>query len=705
MKKNYFYSLFAALMLFMVMPAAAQNFAITDLFGEWRFTADVVWSNAATDAHKSQVSGDCTAVISADNIYLAKIVGFAGATNKVNINKIGAKNGQDMIRIDDVNTSSYPTTLWSKLYVSNMNGDNPFGYFNDETLEWEVERMENLYYVVDAVNGLITIPDFTVIEMANRNTTKQGTIIATFTNVKMTLVKKAEIEEVEVTDISGDYKFQPGVDEYATNRESEIPTEFAISLVKNSDDFKTYDATFAIEGYDDVELPATFDGTSLKLAFDNLYLDEKNGIRFAPNNDNKNKSGEIKFKTTSKEGVFNIDGGFVFASDVLGKAQDGVTDSLFVNKEAHQWYISGTLKKGAAAAEFSWDGDFKVKVADAANDVKIHDGGASGVEWPSEFDMTVSYLEVVESYFITSIFGLDLTSLNQGGLKLVIADDGKSASVVLTGGYGAALLKSNNDGTYLALANNVGNNDFEIGLTLNEDNTVSFDAFSIMNYDLATASFKTPVALYTNATAEKGAVVEPEPETPAFELAGDYVLTVGALNKYYQDSDVEFPETFDVTITYFDGTAYDMDSYYYVSSFMGKNIGQTPINVNVVKDGEEYELVTGGMCGSIVGGQTYYKLYDMNKTANPLKMTVNADGTASLSNFFIKVLNYSDNSESDGAYYQAVTLTKKTADTAIDNVVVETSVVEGVYDMLGRKVDAITAPGIYIVNGKKVLVK
>ena len=42
--------------------------------------------------------------------------------------------------------------------------------------------------------------------------------------------------------------------------------------------------------------------------------------------------------------------------------------------------------------------------------------------------------------------------------------------------------------------------------------------------------------------------------------------------------------------------------------------------------------------------------------------------------------------------------------TAIDNVEVENEV-KAIYDLTGRRVEAITAPGIYIVNGKKVLVK
>ena len=42
--------------------------------------------------------------------------------------------------------------------------------------------------------------------------------------------------------------------------------------------------------------------------------------------------------------------------------------------------------------------------------------------------------------------------------------------------------------------------------------------------------------------------------------------------------------------------------------------------------------------------------------------------------------------------------------TAIENVEVENTV-KAIYDLTGRRVEAITAPGIYIVGGKKVLVK
>ena len=77
-----------------------------------------------------------------------------------------------------------------------------------------------------------------------------------------------------------------------------------------------------------------------------------------------------------------------------------------------------------------------------------------------------------------------------------------------------------------------------------------------------------------------------------------------------------------MNITYFDGSQYGMDSYYYISSFMGKQLGQNVIKLNIAEDGNSAEMVVGGLCGAIVPAELYYKIYDMNATTSPVKMTL-----------------------------------------------------------------------------------
>ena len=56
-------------------------------------------------------------------------------------------------------------------------------------------------------------------------------------------------------------------------------------------------------------------------------------------------------------------------------------------------------------------------------------------------------------------------------------------------------------------------------------------------------------------------------------------------------------------------------------------------------------------------------------------------------------------------YVTSLTITKTGEETAIEEVKGENGEVKTIYDLTGRRIDAITAPGIYIVNGKKTLVK
>ncbi len=682
MKKNYF--MLVCLVFFMALQANAQNFTIDQLFGKWHFTADVEFTADATQAHKEALSGDCEAVISADEVYLAKIVGFAGSKEQQNINQIGAKDGQDMAKINNLNTPQ----LWSDLLLANENGDNPYGVFADG--DWKVKSYGPVYYNVYAADGLITIPDFTVVLKMTDYQAEKATVIAKYTNVKMTLV---EAETIEVADISGDWIFTAGNGAYDTMAGSVIPKNFALTLAKSGSSNRDYTATISIEGYSSVEMPAIFDGNTLALAYDDTYLDEANGIRFAPMYGSA-KKGTIEFKSQS-ETAFTLYSGFSFASDKMGKTKDETADSLYVNGEYHQWYIAGTLKSAAGGSQaFTWDGIWNVKVGNPATDI-IKAGDEDISSWPAEFEMQVTYYDAIDKYYVDKFMGFDIYNINQGGMVLTPNEDG-TASVALDGYYDCAFLKQNEDGTFIQLTNSSGAAT-NFTLTLNEDGSVKIEDLFVQILDFNTG-VQTPVVFYQNMTAVKEGA-----EEPVFDWTGDYRFKAGAVDVYYKD--VEFPTEFDVNITYFDGSQYGMDSYYYISSFMGKQLGQSVIKLNVAEDGNSAEMVVGVLCGAIVPGEQYYKIYDMNATKSPVAMTLNEDGTISIANFFIKVLNYNDDSEVAGALYKDAVLVAAGSSSSIENVNTDNNAVEGIFDIQGRRIENIAAPGLYIINGRKVLVK
>lgn len=615
MKKVYLF-LLTGLMLF-ATTATAQVSTIADFFGKYRFTATMELFDSS---YAGQLSDDCDVVIEEDANYIAKIVGFAGSQNQQNINAISTE--KEMLKVTNPNTPQ----LWNGLYLANENGDYPYGIYDSTAGEWTVESYGPVYYTYDPDTRLIEVPDFTVVTCDHANSA--ATVVAKFTNVKLTLV---ELYNIEIADISGEWNFKAGSGTWDTMEKSVIPTEFAISLVKSGDNNKNYNATMTINGYNPFTFAATFDGNSLVLPYDNLYLDEENGIRFAPMYGSAT-SGNIEFKSTSED-KFSLYSGFSFASDTIGKASDEITDSLYVNAKYHQWYTAGVLSRPSEAPAFSWEGTFNVKVSDASQDVIIADA-ASGVEWPAEFQMVVQYWEVIDAYYVTNLFGLDLYNLNSGGLPLVPGEDGKSATITLNGGnYGVALLKSNGDGTYLALTNQNGVNTAPVTLTLNEDGTVTIEPVFVQNYDFSTYSFTTPVVFYQNMTAEKEGAEEPA----AFDWSGTYALT----STVETDDAATYPSSFYVTVTY--NETYDM---YLLTELMGIDI--TSINyggllLSPSEDGKSATLNTGYIQW-IEAGSIALKLRDVNGTTSPIELTLNDDGTVSASGFSVVAGAYGDES-------------------------------------------------------------
>ena len=809
MKKNYF--MLVCLMLFMAVQATAQVSSIVDLFGKYKFTATVEFT-AEGEAYKSQLPSECDAEISEDGTYIAKIVGFAGSQTQQNINAISIE--QNMLKVLNLNNPA----LWSNgLILANENGDNPYGVWDSAAGAWAVESYGPVYYTFDPATKEISIPDFTVVKMSDYTAAK-GTIIAKYTSVKMTLVQGTT---VEIADISGDWNFKAGSSTYSTMAGSTIPTEFAVTLAKSDDTNRAYNATFAIEGFEAVTLPATFDGNSLAIAYDSTYLDAANGIRFGNMNGSKVKQGSIEFKSQSEE-AFSLYSGFSFVVDSIGKNKAGDADSTYVKLQ--QWYMDGTLKLPSEAPAFDWAGVYNVKAGD------LFVQNAAGIEWPTEFQFEVTYYETSDIYCVTSVFGYDIAGINYGGLMFTPAEDGKSADI------NTGNLASLGGGMFMKILD-MNLTTSPIKLTVNEDGTMS-----VMGLSVATGEYGSNDnvlnAYYSNLVITKEAAEE---EAPAFSWMGQHVVKAGKVDSYDGN---EWPAEFTMTVS-------DVNGSILVTEFLGNDVSAINyggILFTIAEDGKSAEMKAGSFVGG--GYPEYLKLYDMNAQTSPIVFTLNEDGSVNVSNFFIKHLKYDENynpSESGAAYYQNVTIPaaggdveeaepfdwygtwevtaanvdvydgkeysssfymtieelsgsafitqfmsndvkginyggilltiaddNKTAEmqtgkfaggkypdylkiydmnasespvlftanedgsisianfflknynwdnaatsaasfyqnvtatkcpTGIENIVVENAAVKGIFDMQGRKIDAITAPGLYIVDGKKVLVK
>ena len=380
------------------------------------------------------------------------------------------------------------------LLLANENGDNPYGVWDSAAEEWSVESYGPVYYTFDPATKAISIPDFTVVTMSDYSAAK-GTIIAKYTNVKMTLVEGAT---VEIADISGDWNFKAGSSTYSTMEGSTIPTEFAVALAKTDDTGRAYNATIAIEGFDAVTLPATFDGNILSIAYDSTYIDATMGIRFANMNGSTVKKGAIEFKSQSEE-AFSLYNGFSFVVDTEKENAEG---ELVPATELQQWYMDGTLKLPSAAPAFDWAGVYNVKIK-SDKDLYIKD--AAGIEWPTEFQFEVTYHETSNIYCVTSVFGYDINAINYGGLLFTPAEDGKSVEI------NTGNLVSLGGGNFMKILDMNGTTS-PIKMTVNDNGSMSIQGLSVGTgaYDSNENSLN---AFYTNLIVVKeGMEIQPKQE-------------------------------------------------------------------------------------------------------------------------------------------------------------------------------------------------
>lgn len=655
MKKNYFFALFASLMFFMALPATAQVSMMSDLFGKYKFTATITTTEAGA-AHADKFKNECEVVItkSESQYFMADISGFAGADYSMNVSDFDERS--NTFKVNGPNNANYG--IWNGyIAVANTNGDWPFSLWN---VEGSVQYA--LTFTFDPQTKEITVPDFTIVSLS-WSPSETTTILATVSNVKMELLEAENVDTSSYPDLAGEWTWEGGL-----RNEDVSPKSFTLTLEANGDTKANWNATFAFEGYEAFTLPGTFDGSLLTVPFDSLFLDRENRIRFGVSSSSKQYSGAFTFMYASKTSMMLYEYIYVRRDSINPETNE--LAGAFV----HQVFDGYVVRENPDA--YDWTGTYKVKAE--VDDIDANDG----ITFSKEFDMVID-MKPGNLFVITSMLGYSELSI-----PLTPSDDDKYATVEL-GGYSGAMLEfignvgegESADYAYHVITD-ANAEPTSLKITRNDDGTFSFEDFTV-SYKLYYANSYEPLALYVGAKAEK----------EVFDWAGEYTLT----------ADVEsldggtYKESFKVAIII------GNDGVYYISEFDGDkvyslNYGGIPLAISANAKTASFQD------GRLVGGS--YPIYNIIKgvTSETIVMELNNDGSVSMDDFQLRAMDYASGETSPMANYTNVVLTRGFA-TGIENVLVENNVVNGVFDMQGRRIEAITAPGLYIVNGKKVLVK
>ena len=651
MRKFYVLNIILSMMILCSASVRAQVTSMADLFGKYKFTADVEVTEAGKASEANFVKeGEVVITKDAINVYDAQITGFAvnNATEALKVNAINTETCKFKV----TNPNGQGSTMGSLSY-SDVTGKYPYGR----------DGLDPLIFEYDPNTKSMTTNDFTLVGNVN-NASQTCDVFAKFTNVKLTLI---EAEAINIPDISGNWKVTGG-GAWGTKEESVLPTEYSISLVQGATP-KDYEATITIEGIAPFTLAATFDGNTLAIPFDNVLIDEANGYYLATMN--KELTGKFTFNYSSEKAMPSG------SALVIVKK----TDNEETPYEAVQWWMDGSAKKQADAPEFSWAGTFKMTVANLLD----FTGGVDS--FPEESDFEITYYEAIDAYYLTSILGCNVGNVNNGGLKLTISDEDPTvAEISLTGPYGAAYLKSSDDNSVWYKMVDANGGQTPLTLKRNEDGTFTLSNFFVVKGEYQNET--TYVASVQNITIQGEAPV-------VLTWEGSYEATA-TVTKYV---DGDYPETFPIVI------APEGDYGQFITTFITEDayaanyggIRFTPSE----EDENKAEMASDKFVKTVEPGVAYWKIYDVNGSNSPISITRNEDGSLSIGSFSLFEISYDaewNEVKKCLAMYENVVAKQTT--TGINSANASVGNAEGVrmFDLSGR---SIKSAG----NGRLVIIK
>ena len=605
MRKLYALSIILSMMILCSTGAKAKVSSMADLFGKYKFTATVEVTEAGK-TFQEYFAAESEVIITKDaaNMFEAQITGFAGAkgSEAMKVNAFSEEKQMFMVTNPNGNNGG---VFGNGIYYSEADGKYPFG-------EGE-KSLGALYFTISSDAQTITVPDFTLVGNCDFATEKCD-ILAKFTNVKMVLL---ESEKIDIADITGEWKVTAGSGTYDTKEGSPLPTSYTLSLAQNGD-AKTYKATFTVEGIAPFTLDAKFDGNKLEIPYDGNLIDETKGYRLVSMYGGV--SGNISFNYTSESSMTmgnSLVIGTVSQKEVEGEKKD-VIDYV-------QWWQNGSAKNQSDAPAFSWAGTYTSKTS--------YMDLSSGTDvLPTEGETVITYYEVIDTYYITKLFGFDVGNMNQGGMKLTLsADNPKEAEVSLNSSpYGVIYIKSSDDKKTWYKLTDVNGQATSLKLTANEDGTLTLGDFFVAKGEYGKEN--TYVCGYQSNT------LTPATEGPVVQTWDGAYQATATVTKYV---DGDYPETFPIVIE----PAGDYGQF--ITTFITEDanaanyggIRFTPSE----EDADKAEMATDKYVKTVEPGAKYWKIYDMNGSTSPLSITRNADGTLSIASFSLFEITYDSN--------------------------------------------------------------
>ena len=527
-------------------------------------------------------------------------------------------------------------------------------------------------------------------------------------------------ENPDAYDWSGTYKVSVSDYEDLAEDGVEFPTEFDMVIEKKPGDI--YQITKML-GYEDLYISITPSDDDMSA---NIELGGYNGamllfIGSTGDDYSYHVITDANGEPTTLKLTRNEDGSLSFEDFT-------VSYKLYYANSYEPLAIFSGVK--AEKEVFDWAGTYTLTA-----DVESVDGNA----YPATFNVEVEYNEASNLYFVKKFMDKDVYTLNQGMFTLDVAENGKNATIAVDAYYGHLFVYGSYP-DYVAIKDAEGETN-ALNLTLGAGNVIAMDNFSLyaLNYETYASS---AMAVYSNVTLVKAAVEEPE--TPAVDYTptntGTKTRNDRAVNAVELVSEAYGASSYALTADekgqdYTDATAVAV-----LKAAPGESL---TVNVDAAGswvhffvyvdiDGDGFTAgIEEGSDFAPTGDLVAYSFYNNNSSSDeygwnsvggvvtggdrdkPAIPAFTAPAEAGTYRMRIKQdwCNIDPMGDADGKFgdFKAnggqiidVILEVAVSD-GIENVVTNESTV--IYDLTGRKVENISAKGIYIVNGKKVMVK